>query len=100
MPMSVVPPAGHGTISVTGREGNGCACAAPASTMPISATTTAAADLELITVPLDLFCRLSCPPMFRISFRGHRNNGVFMAYWLLKTEPDVFGWNEQTKKGA
>jgi len=38
--------------------------------------------------------------MFRISFRGHRNNGVFMAYWLLKTEPDVFGWNEQTKKGA
>jgi predicted RNA-binding protein with PUA-like domain len=23
-----------------------------------------------------------------------------MAYWLLKTEPDVWGWNAQVKKGA
>ena len=23
-----------------------------------------------------------------------------MAYWLLKTEPDTFGWDQQVKKGA
>ena len=23
-----------------------------------------------------------------------------MAYWLLKTEPDVFSWNDQVKRGA
>ena len=23
-----------------------------------------------------------------------------MAYWLLKTEPDVFGWDAQAKRGA
>ncbi|MDZ4762147.1 MAG: EVE domain-containing protein [Alphaproteobacteria bacterium] len=23
-----------------------------------------------------------------------------MAYWLLKTEPDVFGWDDQVKRGA
>jgi len=23
-----------------------------------------------------------------------------MAYWLLKTEPDTFSWNDQVKKGA
>jgi predicted RNA-binding protein with PUA-like domain len=23
-----------------------------------------------------------------------------MAYWLLKTEPDSFGWDQQVKKGA
>ena len=23
-----------------------------------------------------------------------------MAYWLLKTEPDSFGWEHQVKKGA
>jgi predicted RNA-binding protein with PUA-like domain len=23
-----------------------------------------------------------------------------MAYWLLKTEPDVFSWDEQVKRGA
>ena len=23
-----------------------------------------------------------------------------MAYWLLKTEPETFGWNHQVKKGA
>jgi hypothetical protein len=41
MPTSVVPPAGHGTMRVTGRTGKFCACAAPihatnpaASTMP------------------------------------------------------------------
>src|SRR4051812_22349120 len=31
IPMSVKPPAGHGTISVTGRVGNCCACATPAN---------------------------------------------------------------------
>jgi predicted RNA-binding protein with PUA-like domain len=23
-----------------------------------------------------------------------------MAYWLLKTEPDTFGWDDQVKRGA
>src|SRR5258707_11195662 len=23
-----------------------------------------------------------------------------MAYWLLKTEPDVFSWDDQVKRGA
>ncbi len=23
-----------------------------------------------------------------------------MAYWLLKTEPETFGWNDQVKRGA
>ena len=23
-----------------------------------------------------------------------------MAYWLVKTEPDVFGWDDQAKRGA
>jgi hypothetical protein len=40
MPMSVPPPAGHGTIKVTGRVGNCCACAIPAN-----ATTTAASSM-------------------------------------------------------
>jgi predicted RNA-binding protein with PUA-like domain len=28
------------------------------------------------------------------------SNGAAMAYWLLKTEPDVFNWAEQVKRGA
>src|SRR3954468_13849003 len=41
MPMSVEPPAGQGTISVTGRVGNCCACAEPANSAKAEASTIA-----------------------------------------------------------
>src|SRR5262245_3245135 len=45
---SVVPPAGHGTTKVTGREGKFCACAAPPND---AAKSTAAAKDLIIALP-------------------------------------------------
>jgi hypothetical protein len=50
---SVVPPAGHGTISVTGRDGKLCASA------PDAAKPTAAADRTAMILRCTAF---SCPP--------------------------------------
>lgn len=31
---------------------------------------------------------------------GAREMGETMNYWLIKSEPDVWGWDQQVKKGA
>src|ERR1044072_9198258 len=56
--MSVEPPGGHGTINVTGRVGNCCACAAVAN-----ATTAAASRLIFFMIP---------PSFRRPEFSGYR----------------------------
>jgi predicted RNA-binding protein with PUA-like domain len=93
----VPPPAGQGTINVTGRVGNCCACA-----IPVSASTAAAINPAILT---------SSSPFRRPEFSGYRTPQLAqswaasqrrepVAYWLLKTEPEEFSWDDQVKRGA
>src|SRR3954452_14809140 len=96
MPMSVDPPAGHGTIKVTGRVGNCCACAAPAS-----ASRMAAINPAILTSPSFAhrnFPVILAPDIAQSWVAPQRRRHV--AYWLMKSEPDVFSWDDLVKKGA
>jgi len=75
MPMSVPPPGGHGTISVTGRVGNCCACAIPASAT-IAAATSMTRFIPSLPVSQTGIFRLSLQRMIPKS--GHRFSDKIM----------------------
>jgi hypothetical protein len=69
--MSVDPPGGHGTISVTERVGNCCACATLASAM-----NAAASSHRLMSPSLEPAFFAKVVAEFRMpNHRAHRNGG-------------------------
>src|SRR5262249_39704077 len=92
---SVEPPAGHGTMNVTGRVGNCCACAM------VERTAMAAASSSLMS-PSRAAPFFVMVAAFRqdAQRRAASQRRRLMAYWLLKTEPDAYSWDDQVKKGG
>jgi hypothetical protein len=67
--VSVEPPGGNGTISVTGRVGNVCACA------HVKPAHSASATAKLLISPPPLECTLGAPPMlidFFLKLKSHK----------------------------